>query len=238
MYTNLASWFHLVTDPASYAEEAAFFRRALLEHGKPRPRTLLELGSGGGNNASHLKKHFAMTLVDLSSDMLKLSKTINPGLEHVQGDMRTVRLGRQFDAVFVHDAVMYMTTERDLKKAIVTAYAHTRPCGVALFVPDFTREMFRPRTDCGGHDKGKRGLRYLEWTWDEDPDDTHATVDFAYLLREPNGTIRVAHDRHTFGVFPRRDWLRLLREAGFRPRALSWEHSDAGKLIAFLGVRT
>ena len=29
--------------------------------------------------------------------------------------MRNVRLGRTFDAVFVHDAIMYMTTEVDLR---------------------------------------------------------------------------------------------------------------------------
>ncbi len=29
--------------------------------------------------------------------------------------------GRQFDAVFVHDAICYMATESDLRKAIETA---------------------------------------------------------------------------------------------------------------------
>ena len=32
-----------------------------------------------------------------------MSRSINPECEHVQGDMRTLRLGREFDAVFVHD---------------------------------------------------------------------------------------------------------------------------------------
>lgn len=238
IYTNLAPWFHLLTNPADYVEESRFFRRTLIENAKPRPRTLLELGSGGGNNALHMQKHFEMTLVDLSPDMLKLSKKINPGLKHRQGDMRTVRLGREFDAVFAHDALMYMTTERDLRAAIETAFVHTRSGGAALFVPDFTRERFRPETSCGGHDAyDGRALRYMEWTWDPDPDDTQYTVDYAYLLRERNGRIRAVHDRHVHGVFPRRDWLRFLREAGFRARGLSWEHSTAGRLVAFVGVR-
>lgn len=238
LYRGLAGWFHLLTNPADYAEESRYFRRALIEHAKPRPRTLLELGSGGGNNASHMKRHFEMTLVDLSPDMLKVSRELNPKLKHVQGDMRSVRLGRQFDAVFAHDALMYMTSERDLRAAIETAFVHTRPRGVALFVPDFTRERFRPATICGGHDAyDGRALRYIEWTWDPDPDDTWFNVDFAYLLRERNGRMRAVHDRHVHGVFPRRDWLRFLREAGFRARALSFEHSSAGRLVAFVGVR-
>ncbi|MEA2702730.1 MAG: hypothetical protein QOD63_675, partial [Actinomycetota bacterium] len=68
---------------------------------------MLELGSGGGHNAVHLVADFAMTLVDLSDQMLDVSRRLNPGCEHVVGDMRTVRLGRSFDAVFVHDAVDY-----------------------------------------------------------------------------------------------------------------------------------
>ena len=43
--------------------------------------------------------------------MRELSRVLNPECEHVAGDMRDVRLGRAFDAVFVHEAVMYMTTK-------------------------------------------------------------------------------------------------------------------------------
>ena len=106
------------------------------------PRTVLELGSGGGNNASHLKARFDMVLVEPSAGMRAVSRALNPECEHIDGDMRTVRLGRQFDAVFVHDAVCYMTTESDLRLAIETAFVHCRPGGVALFAPDFvTREL-------------------------------------------------------------------------------------------------
>ena len=238
LYSELASWFHLLTPPENYAEEARFYRRTLLASVKPRSRTVLELGSGGGNNASHMKRWFQMTLTDLSPQMLKISHALNPELEHIRGDMRTLRLGREFDAVFAHDALMYMTTERDLRAAIETAYVHTRTGGAALFVPDCTRETLRPQTNCGGSDGDDgRGLRYLEWTWDPDPDDTWFYTDFAYLLRSPSGTIRAVHDRHIDGVFRRAEWLRLLREGGFRPRALTFAHSDVGKLPAFLGVK-
>ena len=162
-----------------------------------------------------------MTLTDLSAEMLELSRTINPELEHIQGDMRTLRLGREFDAVFVHDAVVYMTTEADLRAAIETAYIHCRPGGVALFAPDHVRENFAPATDHGGHDgTDGRGLRYLEWTWDPDPSDDHYTVDYAYLLREAAGSVRVEQDRHIEGLFSRATWLRLLDEAGFEAKAV------------------
>jgi trans-aconitate methyltransferase len=181
-----------------------------------------------------------MTLTDLSPAMLTLSRSINPECEHRRGDMRTLRLRREFDAVFVHDAVMYLTTERDLRAAMATAFAHLRPGGAALFVPDYTRERFEPNTHSGGHDDpaGRRGLRYLEWTWDPDPNDTQYNVEFALLLRDEDGAVRVERDHHVFGIFPRAGWLRWLRETGFRARKVELTHRDL--LVAaevFVGVK-
>jgi SAM-dependent methyltransferase len=217
LYGDLAPWFHLLTAPDDYAVEAGRYRRLILD-ASPDARTLLELGSGGGNNAFHLKRHFACTLSDVSPQMLALSRSLNPECEHVLGDMRTLRLGRTFDAVFVHDAVVYMTTEEMLGDCLATAYSHTRSGGVAAFVPDYTRETFSPRTDHGGHDGDDgRALRYLEWVRDPDPADTTYEVDYAVLVREPGQEPRVVHDHHLEGLFPEHTWLHLLERAGFEP---------------------
>ena len=140
LYTELASWWPLLSAPEDYAEEAAFYESQLVAACDGPARTLLELGSGGGNNASHMKARFELTLVEPSPGMLELSQALNPGCEHVEGDMRSVRLGRTFDCVFVHDAVVYMTSEADLRAAIETASIHCRPGGSVLFAPDHVRD--------------------------------------------------------------------------------------------------
>ena len=233
-YRDLASWWPLISAPEEYAEEAAFAATLL------RPaRTVLELGSGGGNNAFHLKKDFELTLVDLSADMLAVSAELNPECEHVQGDMRTIRLGRTFDAVFVHDAIEYMITEDDLRQAVQTVYAHCRPGGVAVLVPDEIAENFEPDTEHGGHDAPDgRGVRYLAWTTDPDPDDSTSVTEYAFLLREADGSVRVAQDTHVLGLFPRETWLRVLAEAGFQPRSVA-EVTSEDRLPRefFVGVR-
>jgi SAM-dependent methyltransferase len=220
-YSDLASWWPLISAPEEYAEEAAF-AASLLRTANPPTRTVLELGSGGGNNAFYLKREFEMTLVDLSEQMLAVSRQLNPECEHVRGDMRTLRLGRRFDAVFVHDAVDYMTTEADLRRAVSTAYQHCREGGLAVFVPDDIAENFEPGTEHGGHDAPDgRGVRYLEWSSDPDPGDTRTRSEFAFLLREADGTVQVAHDTHEFGLFPRALWLKVLTEVGFRARSVA-----------------
>jgi SAM-dependent methyltransferase len=161
-----------------------------------------------------------MTLTDLSPDMLEVSRALNPECEHLEGDMRTLRLGRLFDAVFIHDAIDYMTSPDDLRRAMETAFAHCRPGGAALFTPDHVRETFLPSTDHGGHDGDGRALRYLEWTYDPDETDTTYAVEFAYLLREAGQPVRFEHEQHVCGLFPRALWLKRLSEVGFQAQVV------------------
>jgi SAM-dependent methyltransferase len=220
-YSDLAAWWPLISPPEEYAEEAAF-AASLLRTANPPPHTVLELGSGGGSNAFYLKREFEMTLVDLSADMLAVSRQLNPECEHLQGDMRTLRLERTFDAVFVHDAIDYMTTEAELRQAVTTAYLHCRLGGVAVLVPDNIAENFLPETDHGGHDAPDgSGARYLSWSSDPDPDDERTRTDYAFLLRTAEGTVTVAHDMHELGLFPRALWLKILADAGFQARSVA-----------------
>ena len=222
--------------PADYAEEATVYGDLLIASGVKPLRSVLELGSGGGNNASHMKARFALTLVELSPGMLEVSKRLNPECTHHQGDMRSVRLDRQFDAVFVHDAICYMATIDDLCRAMETAFVHCRPGGVALFCPDHVTETFEPSTDHGGHDGEGRAFRYLEWTWDPDPSDGTYTVDFSFLLRTGTET-RVMHDRHVEGLFTRATWLDTLRSVGFQPESRMYSHSEVERPIEMFLAR-
>ena len=235
LYTDLASWFQLLTAPEDYTAEAALYRQVLEETASRPIERVLELGSGGGNNASHLKAHFAMTLSDASEDMLAISRRLNPECEHVRGDMRTLRLGRTFDAVFVHDAVDYLLTPGELGEAAATARAHLEPGGVVLLVPDHISDRFAPGTDHGGHDSGDKGLRYLEWTWDPDPEDYTYLTDFAYLLRDGH-EVTVVHDRHVCGLFPSKTWLDSLADARFDAASMTRTSEDGDRLTMFVGV--
>lgn len=170
-----------------------------------------------------MKQRFDLTLVDLSPEMLEVSRKLNPECEHVQGDMRSIRLGRRFDAVFVHDAIMYMATEADLAAAITTAAAHVEPGGVVLFVPDETTENYEPRTDHGGHDGDGRSLRYLEWHAPA-VGNTAETL-MIYAMRE-GSSLRIEHEVWTYGLFPRPKWLELIEASGLQAHTLPYPHSD------------
>lgn len=216
LYNELSGWYRMLTPAAEYAEEAAIYRATLEAAltGTASQRTLLELGCGAGHNASHLKDAFRCTLTDLSPDMLALSRELNPECDHALGDMRSIRLGRTFDAVFVHDAVTYMLTEEDLRAAAATAFVHTRPGGVALFLADVVKETFEEDTELFSGEDGDRAMRCTMWSWDPDPTDTTCCTEYGFLLRE-KGEVRAVLDRHVEGLFPEATWERVLAEAGF-----------------------
>jgi hypothetical protein len=182
-----------------------------------------------------LKHHFRLTLTDLSSEMSAVSQAINPDCEHLLGDMRSLRLGREFDIVLIHDAIMYATEPEELQATLRTAAIHCRDGGTVAVLPDYVRETFTVGTECDGHEAPDgRGLRYLEWRWDPDPADGTYLVDYAFLLRSADGTVRVVHDRHEEGLFSRTEWFRWFAEAGL-PAVSALDSS--GREI-FIGTRS
>lgn len=215
LYKELAEWWPLMSPHTEYEEEAGLYLEIIRRH-HPGVRTAVEFGSGGGSNAYYFKQHFSMVLTDLSPDMLQISRKLNPDCEHIQGDMRSLDLNSQFDLVFIHDAIMYLTTAADLLAVMHNAKKHLNENGMLLIVADQFKETFRPQTDHGGSDLGKKGMRYLEWTYDSDPDDHVTETEYVYVMRDEEGNVFREFDRTESGLFSMAEWERLLAEAGFK----------------------
>ena len=216
LYTELAEWWSLLSPPESYAQEALAYHEMLC-HVSPSIQNILELGCGGGHLAHNMPDHLQITLCDLSPQMLSISQGINPQHQHICADMRTLRLNQLFDAVLIHNAVMYLTTEQELLKTLLTASAHLRPGGALLVMPDLIQESFVEHTHCGGNDDPHqpRGIRLMEWRWDPDPNDTTIQAEFSFLIREGT-SIRSIHESHTMGIFSMQTWVELLHQAQFK----------------------
>jgi len=223
IYTDLAEWYPLLTTLDEYAEECTDYREALLAALGGGPHDLLELGAGAGHNAYWLGAEFRCTLTDLSPQMLTLCRRNHPAAEVLQGDMRSLRLGRTFDAVLVHDALCYLTTRAELRALAATVAVHLRPGGVAVLAPDDVRESFQSGCDVGGEDGGPgddRALRYLEWKWDPDPADDTTITDYTLVMRTGDALPEVVVDRHEVCVFPEAAWHEAFQSVGLQLEAL------------------
>jgi SAM-dependent methyltransferase len=211
--------------------------------------TLLHLGSGGGSLDFHLKKSFSVTGVDLNKPMAEHAKSVNPEVEYVIGDMRSVRLEKSFDAVLVHDAIAYMTSSWDLRQVYETARAHLRPGGVLVSLPEQLRERFVQHetwcrtiarrkgevvADFEGIPQKARSKGVIaavqdadlivtttEVKFDPDPSDSTFEAAFVYLIRR-KGKLEVKSDVHTMGIFSLEEFLQAARGAGFEVNAIPW----------------
>jgi SAM-dependent methyltransferase len=180
---------------------------------------LLDIGCGGGKNVFNLKGTFGVTGVDLSPTMLAQARDLNPESTFVHGDMRTVRLGRTFDAVLMDDALSHMTCLADFEAAFCTAPAHFNPGGVLVATPDVTTETFRqnktittPATRTGTREE--LDVVFVENVYDVDPADEQYETTIPYLIRD-RGRLRIETDNWTMGLFSLDTWRRVLRETGF-----------------------
>jgi SAM-dependent methyltransferase len=156
-------------------------------------------------------------------------------------DLRILRLPRTFDAVLIHDALMYLESRADVAAALETAHAHLAPGGVVVLMPDFVTETFYPGTDAGGRDDPSgRAVRRLEWRWDRDPDDGRFEVEMSVLLRDVDGTVRSVHEQHSMGLYSMDDWWSALRAAGFTPIPvdLTTQPLEQGVGEVFIAVRS
>lgn len=228
LYNELAHLWPVISPPEEYLEEARYWREALRGKLGSGRHQILELGVGGGHLLSHLTSDFQATAVDISEKMLDLSRQLNPSVDHLVGDMRTIRLGRTFSAVLVHDAISYMLNENDLRATFATAKAHLEPGGVFIVAPDWFCETF-PGTSVQHwvRRKDELELTFIEYRHDPDPSDTTIESLFFFILNTFGETL-VEQDRHLTGLFPLDTWLKLLNRAGFAVEQISFPAYDGG----------
>jgi SAM-dependent methyltransferase len=134
VFGNYSRYYDLLYRHKDYQGEAAYIH-SLIEKHRPGARTLLDLGCGTGRHASLLAGHgYAVTGVDRSPDMLAEARARGARAEFLEGDLRSVRLGREFDVVVSLFHVMsYQTTNADLAAALATLRAHLSPGGLFIF---------------------------------------------------------------------------------------------------------
>ncbi len=228
LYGDLAWLWPLLSPPEDYAEEAGHWRDVLREALGPGRHPVLELGVGGGHNLSHLLPAVDAVAVDIAEPMLELSRRLNPTVEHIRGDMRSVRLERRFAAVLIHDAISHITTASDLRAVFATARAHLGPGGLVIAAPDWLRESFDPPwTSEFSHADETRRLTAFEYVYDPDPADTEIECLLTYVI-ETGGETMIEHDRLALGLFPRAAWRRTIEAAGFRFRERRFRLESAG----------
>jgi dTDP-3-amino-3,6-dideoxy-alpha-D-glucopyranose N,N-dimethyltransferase/dTDP-3-amino-3,4,6-trideoxy-alpha-D-glucopyranose N,N-dimethyltransferase/N-methyltransferase len=116
----------------NYPAEAAELHR-IIEEACPSARTLLDVACGTGLHLVELQRWFDVEGVDASQSMLDVAARRLPGVPLNLGDMRTLHLGRRFDAVTcLFSSIGYVTDGSELQRTIERLGAHVAPGGVLI----------------------------------------------------------------------------------------------------------
>jgi SAM-dependent methyltransferase len=222
IYSNLAWTEPIISPPEEYVKETELFIKAIKEHSKNKVKTLLHLGCGAGINDYTFKRHFKVTGVDISENMLENARRLNPEVVYLQGDMRTIKLGESFDAVVIPDSIGYMTTLKDLRRAIITAYKHLKPGGVLLIMANIVEQFKQNNFVYTGSN------RDVEITLFENNYISHRTgttyeATLIFLIRR-KGKLEIHTDHHIIGLFKLKTWLDLLKELEFEVKQIKIGH--------------
>jgi len=222
-YYDLAWTESIITSPDDYAEQTELFAKVIKENSRIEARTLLHPGCGAGGNDYTFKRHFKVTGVDISKDMLRIATKLNPEVTYICGDMRRMELRECFDAVAIPDSIGHITTAGDLKKVVMTASRHLRPGGVLLIVAHISEE-FRENNFVYTGAKGDVEVTIFENNYILKPLRTAYEATVVYLIRR-KGKLEIHSDSCIIGLFPLATWLSLFEEAGLEVNQMKLEHS-------------
>ena len=217
LYRDLAHLWPVLSPPSDYGAEADAVRGVLDELVPTRRgerRSVLELGAGGGHTLFHLGEAFDCVAADVSPEMLRLCRVLNPGIDTVVGDMRTMRLDQRLEAVLIHDAIDYMTTPADVEATLATAAAHLRQGGVMLVAPTYTTQTFHDGEVASDQHRAD-GICVTSISHVARIDSGGFELVMLLLLHTPGQAAEVVVDRHRCGLFTDEAWRAMVEAAGF-----------------------
>ncbi len=147
VFQRYSAYYDLLYRDKDYAAEADYASRTL-RAASPRTSTLLEFGSGTGRHGRLLARQgFQVFGVERSASMVAVARapSVLPGsgpaaapgegsFDCRQGDIRTVRLDRTFDAVLsLFHVVSYQSANADALQTFANAARHLQPGGRFFF---------------------------------------------------------------------------------------------------------
>ncbi len=159
--------------------------------------------------------------VDLSGPMMERARRRVPGAVLHEGDMRTFRLARRFDAVVcLFSSIGYMRTPADVAAALSTMRDHLVDGGVLVVEPWFEPDRWHDgAVFAEGTEEGELAVARASRSWREGD---VSVIEMHYALARPDRTWSFT-EIHRMGLFSTEEQLFVFRRAG-----LEVEHDAEG----------
>jgi SAM-dependent methyltransferase len=201
-----------------YHAETAELRR-IIDQSCPGAKSLLDVACGTGAHLAELRQWYEVEGADLSPAMLSVAGERLPGVPLHEADMRTLDLGRFFDAVIcLFSSIGYVTEPAEMGSAVARLAAHVAPGGVLILDgwvrPDEWHDRFRPEPDIAQDDETL--VVRLAFTRRE-RDITN--LDMHHLVQTAGG-IDYFVENHRLALTPTEGYVSAVETAGLSARVI------------------
>jgi SAM-dependent methyltransferase len=202
-----------------YAAETAELDR-LIKESCPTARTLLDVACGTGAHLAELSGSYDVEGVDLSPAMLAIARGRLPGIPLHEADMRTLDLGRFFDAVIcLFSSIGYVTDPSEMRSTVARLAAHVAPGGVLIvdgwIRPDHWSEGYRAEPEIARDDE-TMVVRLAS----SRREGSITELDMHHLVQTADG-VDYFMERHRLALTPTGDYVSAVEGAGLFARVIS-----------------
>ncbi len=226
VFGNYSRYYDLLYKGKDYVGEARYIHE-LLQQCAPQTKSLLDLGCGTGAHDLLLARYgYRIDGVDMSDEMLaKAREKTSPTsdgetpLHFHKGDIRTVRLGKTFDAVVsLFHVVSYQTLNADVMQTLTTVKTHLKRDGVFIFDCWYGPTVLTDRPVVrvkNLEDDDVRVVRIAEPVLHPE----HNLVDVRYtvfITDKKTGHVQELHETHTMRYFFSPEIEFMVNNAGFK----------------------
>ena len=219
LHGELAKYYDRVYSFRDYLDEAVRVQNLIMKYLESGGNTLLDVACGTGMHLKHLKDDFSCTGVDVSKAMLKIARKNAPGVTFKEADMKTLKLGKQFDVIMcLLSSVGYVKNYASLKRTIQNFSKHLKKGGVALIEPsnaDSFYVMGEPRIAVyNGKDAKIARVNVAKIR------QATAVLNMHLIIAERGKDASYFRDTHELGLFGINKTLGIMKEAGLKSKYL------------------
>jgi SAM-dependent methyltransferase len=202
-----------------YAAEAVELH-GIIQGANPNAHSLLDVACGTGAHLAELRRWYAIEGVDLSPAMLVMARSRLPGVPLQVADMRTLGLGKSFDAVVcLFSSIGYATNPAEMRSTIDHLAAHVAPGGVLILDgwvrPEDWHDDFRGQPDIASDDE----VMVVRLAFSRRKGSI-TELDMHHLVRTSAG-IEYFTESHRLALTPTRDYVSAVEGAGLRARVIA-----------------
>lgn len=178
---------------------------------------ILDIACGTGEQSLYLAKHYQVTGIDLSEDMLAKAREKVPQAEFLKMDMLDFKLDKKYGAaVNLYGSIGFAENFERMKRGMRCVWDCLEEGGVLILTPWGTKETFEEGIVADARQRG--GVHYCRMETVRRSSEQKVEVEMFHLIGREL-TVQPFHHIQTITLFSEHEYIEALESAGFTIKA-------------------